>query len=301
MFDWLDSIFGYLGDTVITYVEEFLVWLYQLIIVVFEVLYQLLIAVANFFWSIAKAVANFFKGLWENFFKDIFLRAWNAIKTGWQWLEAKLRPLIDFLKRLRKLYQIYFNTYIRPILLLIQHVRQYLQILSFLGVSLARKLDAYLAQLQGKIVQAFATVTATLNVAIDLLNALADPSYLIRKPALLLSIRRQLPALIRAVTGRPPGYWFPSPKGASGGVFSPPKFPFNFTDPAQNPPTSTYLPGDDGLGDLSGSLVGFQFADGAVDQAAPLDYFNDDLYPDTICPYGDAAKCFLYSVGITSA
>jgi hypothetical protein len=298
--DWLNQIFGFLGGTLVSSLEAFIVWLYQLIVVVFQVLYQLLIAVANFFWSIAKAVAGFFKSLWENFFKSIFLKVWNAIRAAQQWLEAKLRPLIDFLKRLRKLYQIYFNTYIRPILLMIQHVRQYLQILSLLGVSLARKLDAYLAQLQGKIVQAFATVTATLNAAVDLLNALADPSYLIRKPALLLSIRRQLPALIHAITGRPPGYWFPSPKGASGGVFSPPKFPFNFADPSVNPPTSSYLTADDGIGGLGLPLDGFLFANSDADAAAPFDYFDDSLYPLTKCP-NDPSRCLLSSWGVSNA
>ena len=300
MGDFFNSIFDFMGDAVVGALESFVVWLYQLVIVIAQALYQIVIAIGNFFWSIAKSVAGFFDRLWNGFFKGIFQSVWNAVKAASAWLEAHLRPIIDFLKKLRKLYQILYNTYIRPILLLIQHVRQYLQILSLLHISIAQKLDAYLAQLQAKIVQSFATIVATLNAAIDVLNALADPSYLIRKPALLLSIRRQLPALIHAVTGRPPGYWFPSPQGAAGGPFSPPKMPFNFSDPSQNPPTSSYLGYDDGIGNVSPFLDGFQFADGAVDATAPLDYFNDDLYSVVQCPGGDPSKCLLASWGVSA-
>jgi hypothetical protein len=225
--------------------------------------------------------------LWKQTIKNLVLKIWDAIKKAQEWLERHLRPLIDFLKRLQKLYRQYYNRYLRPMLLMIQHVRQYLQILSLLHIKIAQKLDAYLANLQAKLVHSFATVMGTINLLVDISNALVDPRYLIRKPALLLSIRRQLPALIHAITGRPPGYWFPSPKGSAGGPFAPPKSPLLGGDPLWSAPTSSYLSGDDGIGDLSGFADVFTFTDGSVDQVEPLDYFNEDMYPDKLCE-GDA-------------
>jgi hypothetical protein len=289
MGDLLGSVFDFLGGTAVAALESFVVWLYQLVVALFMVLYQLIFIIAQFFIKVFSAVAGFFERLWNGFFKSIFTKVWNAVRAAQDWLERHLKPIIDFLKKLRKAYQIWYNTYIRPVLLLIQHIRQYLQILSLLHIQIAQKLDAYLAQLQAKLVQSFATVMATLNTMIDITNAIMDPTYLLRKPALLLSIRRQIPALIRAVTGRPPGYWFPSPKASKGSPFAPVPANFNFRDPSMNPATSSYLSGDDGLGDLSASLVGFEFADGAVDATAPLDYFNPDLYPIPACT--DAATC----------
>ena len=298
MGDLLGSIFGFLGGAAIGALETFVLWLYQLVVVVFQVLYQVIFIVAQFFAKVLSAVANFFERLWNGFFKSIFTKVWNAVAAAQRWLETHLRPVIEFLKRVRAYLQRYFNLYIRPILLLIQHIRQYLQILSLLHIQLAQKLDSYLAQLQAKIVQSFAAVTATINTLIDIANAVMDPTYLIRHPVLLLSIRRQIPALIHAITGRPPGYWFPSPKGSAGGPFAPPKLPLNFADPAQNPATSTYLSDTEGIGDVGGFLDTFTYAEGSVDKAQPLDYFDDSLYPQGLCPSGDPADCLLYSWGI---
>lgn len=285
----LDSIFGFLGDTVVAALEDFVVWLYQLIVVVFQVLYQLLVYVVNFFLGIAKAIAGFFERLWTGFFQGIFTKVWNAIKAASTWLEAKLGPVVKFLQKVRAYYLKWFNTYIKPFLVLLQHVRQYLQILSFLHVGFAQKLDAYLAQLQAKIVQSFATIVGTINTAIDILNAVMDPAYLLRKPTLLLSLRRQIPALVRVLTGRPPGYFFGAPGVSSGSPFSLPKFPLNLTDPSQNPLASTLLGTDDGIGNVNGFLSGFQFGDGAADQTSPLPIFDDSLYPASPCT--DTVQC----------
>jgi hypothetical protein len=253
---------------------------------VFQVLYQVIEAVAGFFVTVAKAVAGFFDRLWNGFFKGIFSKVWNALKAAQSWLEAKLRPLINFLTKLRKLLEVYYRTYIRPMLLLIQHIRQYLQILTALHIGFAQKLDAWLAQVQNKINQSFATIIGTINTLTDIANALMDPLYLLRKPALLLSIRRKIPALIRVLTGKPAWYFFPSPKGSKGGVYGAPAGPFNFADTNQNPLASTLLGTDDGIENVGSPDASFQFVATNVDQADVLDYFDDDLYPDRRCPNG---------------
>lgn len=294
MGDLLGGIFDFLGGTLVSALESFVLWLYQLIVVVFQVLWQVLLSLAKFFSQIFTSVANFLKRLWDGFFKSIFTKVWNAVRAAQAWLEEKLAPIIRFLKKLRQLEEIYFNRYIRPMLLLIQHVRQYLQILSLLHVQFAAKLDAYLAQLQAKLVQSFATVMGAINTLINITNALADPTYLLRKPLLLISIRRQIPALIHALTGRPPGYWFPSPRAAKGSPFAPVPSDFNFRDKSMNPPTSSYLSQDDGTGDITLDFGEFGYADGAVDATAPLDYFNADLYPLPECT--DPAQCLAESM-----
>ena len=300
MGDWLNSIFDYVGTTSAAWWDAALLWLYGLILACFQVLYELDVLIAQWFAAIAQNDAAMLGFTWHEFFHNIFGSVWDAIKGAWQWLEKHLKSLVDFLKKLRAMYERWWNLYMRPILVMIQHVRQYLQILSLLHIKLAQQLDAYLAQIQAKIVQSYTTVVATLNTLIDISNALMDPRYLIRHPVLLLSIRRQIPALIHAISGRPPGYWFPSPKGTAGSPFAPPTWPFNFADPSQNPATSTYL-GDDGISSIGGDfLSGFQFADGSVDAVQPLDYFNDDLYQDNTCPQ-NPVNCYLRSLGVTSA
>lgn len=249
---------------------------------------SLLNSVWSFLSGFLERIVNAIKWLWDNVFKRILTDLGKLLSKLHKWLEDHLRPVIDFLKKVRKYLQDYYTQHLLPMLRLIQRIRQYLIILSFLHIHIAQQLDQWLAQLQAKLVQNFATMVAIVNTLIDLGNALVDPNYLIRHPVLLISIRRQIPALIHAVTGRPPGYFFPSPRGASGIPFAPVPFDFNPSDPSQNPPTSDYL-GNDGVGDLSGYTDGFTYLNGAVDQVGPLDYFNDDLYPEPVC--SDPAQC----------
>ena len=255
----------------------------------------------NMWLWLGKLQANlvaFAQRVWQWLVKHLIGGILNALRSMHAWLEAHLAPVIDFLKRVRAAMARYYNTYLRPMLTFLQHVRQYLAILSLLHIHIAQRLDAYLAKLQSKIIQSFYTITAAINTLTNILLALQDPEYLIKHPVLLLSIRRQIPALIHALTGRPPGYWFPSPRGSAGGNFAPPSFPFNFADPKQNPPTSSYLTNDGLPSDLSGVVNCYEYAPTSVDTVQPLDYFNDDLYPDHLCPYDDPAKCLLYSWGV---
>ena len=236
--------------------------------------------------------------IWQFIVKKIIGGILSALGSLSAWIEAKLQPVLDFLKNLRNILARYYNTYLRPMLVWMQRVRQFVHILALLHIHIAQRLDTFLANLQAKILQGFYTVTGAINTLTQILLALQDPQYLIRHPVLLVSIRRQIPALIRAVTGRPPGYYFPSPRGSAGGYFAAPNYSLPLPSQSTSPPASTYL-GNDGLpADLSGMVDCYEYAPTSVDQVEPLDYFNDDLYPATICPYDDPAKCLLYSWGV---
>jgi hypothetical protein len=254
-------------------------------------------------WSwllkLLSGIVQLMQRIWDFIVKRLLAGILDALRAAAQWLEARLQPIIDFLTRLRALLQRLFNTYVRPVLIVLQRIRQFVHLLALLHVHIAQRLDAFLAKLQGKIIQGFYTVTAAINTLTQILLALEDPEYLIKHPVLLLSIRRQIPALIQAATGRPPGYWFPSPRGAAGGVFAPPAIPFTYASPGAIAPASALLTNDGLPSDLSGVVNCYEYVATAVDQVAPLDYFNPDLYPDTLCPYNDPARCLLYSWGIS--
>lgn len=298
MFDGLLDFFGGLGDLSAA-LWEAIVFVWNTLVAVFQFLVQVLNAVWQFLLTALQAIADGFKYLWDHFFKRILTAIPDLLKKAHQWLEDHLGKLLKFLQKLRTAYVRWYNTYMRPFLQMLQRIRQYLVILRFLHIGIAARLDTFLAQLQARIVQSFTTVVATINTLVDIANALQDPRMLLRKPVLLISLRRQIPALIHALTGRPPGYWFPSPRGSKGGPFAPVPLNFQPTDPAMNPPTSTYLPGDDGVGDLTPYMDGFQFTDGSVDQVQPLDYFNDELWPQNQCPTEDNA-CLLRSWGLNA-
>src|SRR5215472_6759859 len=288
MFDFLSGIGDFL-DGAAAAIGAAVTYLFTVMLYLFNLLVALISAVVQFFATLLRSIGAFLLHLWQNFFKGILSSLWQHIRDVVSWLHDHLARVIAFLQRVQARLQRYYNMFVLPYLRMIQRIRQYLHILALLHIKIAAELDAKLAALQQQIVQSFAVVRAALNVAIDLGNAVIDPTYLIRKPALVLSIRRQIPALIHGLTGRPPGYWFPSPRGASGGAFAPAAGLPLFSDGAWSVLPSTSLTDDAGVGDVTGFADGLELQPGAIDQQAPLDYFNNDLYPIPLCD--DPVQC----------
>jgi hypothetical protein len=248
--------------------------------------------------GLLRSLVTFLQTLWQWIVKHIIGGILKALRSAHEWLETHLQPIIDAIRTEQKALQKLFNTYIRPILIFLQRVRQFVHILALLHIGIAQRLDSYLTNLQNKILTSFYTVTAALNTLTNILLALQDPEYLIKHPVLLISIRRQIPALLQALTGRPPGYWFPSPKGSAGGVFAPPPIVKNYDVPRPLAPTSSLLSNDGLPADLNPFVNCYEYAPTAVDQVQPLDYFNDDLYPTTMCTNGDPVPCLLSAWGV---
>jgi len=286
MWDWLSGLGDWasqlLGDII-----SFLQWLLQVLIEVFQYIYALLVAVFQFFVSIFQSVWNFLKSVWNGFFKNIFTKVWQIYTKVHDWLEAHLKPILDFLKKVRALWDRWFKQYIKPILSLIGTIRKFLQILRAFGIKWAAELDKILGKVQADITRAFLKVQGYLNSLINIVNAISDPLGLLRRPTLVMSMRRIFPSWFHTLSGLPLGYFLPSPSKGVGAGLGPTKFPFNPSDPAQNPVASSYFNGDDGLGGFGGFDLTQIPPDTAADGTTALDYFNDDLYPSS--NYSDPA------------
>lgn len=285
---FLDSILSGFG-AIFNAIAEVLIAIIKFVILVAQFIWQALVFVANALITIAKAVGNFFVHLWENFFKNIFLKVFQVIGKVTTWLEQHLRPIINFLRRVQALWLRVYTTYIRPILNLLNHVRQVLSILRALHIKWAATLDNAISNIEGKIVKAFLAVNSVLNASINLLNILADPRMLLRRPTMLLSFRNIFHAMIRSITGLPPAFFFPSPsKNAPKGLGF---LPLNFdpTDPNQNPPPSYYLGLDFGVPGLEGQDPDIPVPNEFADGVGALEYFTDDLSDDLDCL--DANDC----------
>jgi len=285
---FLDGLLGALSDIGSAIVQA-LVYLFQLLVQVFEFIWQVIQLIAGWIVSVFKVVGKFFAHLWDSFFKGIFLKVFHALQSLTTWLESHLKPIINFLKAARKYIDKIYKTYVQPFLKIIQRVRQFLQILRLLHIQIAAELDKILADVQRDVQGVFLQIRGILNTAIDLLNILADPTKLLRKPTLVLSIRRTINALIRQVTGLPPGWYFPSPsKSAPKGLGF---LPANFdpSNPDHNPPASYYLGLDSGVPSFDGLGEGELIGDGAVDDVSALDYFDSTLWPESDCT--DVEQC----------
>jgi hypothetical protein len=281
MLDWLTSFANDLGG--LTALWQALVFLFNLLVAVANFLLKLILQLWDIIKSVVGWVAKVFKTLWDSFFKKIFVSLFNALRKLHGWLEAHLGPIIKWIQHARAYLDRLFRLYVKPILNMLQHVRQFLGVLRLLHIKWAAALDAKLGKVEADIAGLFLAVRGILTGAIDILNCLADPLNLFRRPTAVLSIRRIIPSLVRVLTGRPMGFFLPSPRKGVGAGLGP--LPFNFTpsDTAFNPAASSYFAGDDGLGAFQGFANGTIPDDASVDDLQPLDYFNSDLYPAPDC------------------
>lgn len=288
--DFLDGLLGALGG-IGSAIEAALIQLFNLIVQVFQFIWNVIGFIADFILKVFRSIGSFFSHIWTNFFKGIFTKVFSGIQKLTTFLESKLRPIIKFLTTVRKYVDKIYKTYIAPFLKVIQHIRQFLQILKLLHVKFAAELDKILGQVQRDVQGVFTQIRGILNTTIDLLNIIADPSKLLRKPTMVLSIRRSINALIRQTTGMPPGWYFPSPRPSAPKGVGFLGANFNPDDPTHNPPASYYLgldsdvPSFDFLGD------GETIPDGAVDDVSMLDFFDDSAWPDSNCV--DIEQCLL--------
>ena len=225
----------------------------------------------------AKLLAKPFQFLWDHFFKGILTRIANAIIALHRWLEDHLGPVIRFLMKVRAYIDRIFNRYIRPILNMIQRVRQVLAVFRALHIKLAEELDAQLARIQGDIARVFLTVRGTLNQVIDVANALTDPTRLVRLIAISVAGRRAAAAIVRIFTGLPIGLFIPNFRADAPAWEKPVLTSKDLTDPARNPLAGSLF---DSL--LPSPLTPFLGVDPIpttddLNAAEPLPYFVDLL------------------------
>lgn len=293
MFDFLDGLLGSLSS-IAAEVAQIFAFLVNLLVQVFQFIWGVLVNVFNFLYKIATSVVKFFQHIWTSFFKTIWPKVLSTLRKVHDFLEAKLGPIIKFLKKYRDLIDRNYRLYIKPILNFLQRVRQVLQVMRLMHIQFAKVLDQKIAQLETALTKNFLQLRGLLTSMINAINAAVDLPLLFRKPVLVLSVRRVFYSLVKVITGLPPSFWFPSPRKNAPAGIKPPKPGTSFTDPENNPSASSYLPGDDGLASFDGFTPGETPDDSAVDDLEALDYFDDSLYAQQNCD--DPITCMLEAI-----
>lgn len=86
-----------------------------------------------------------------------------------------LGHLVGLLKRIRDWLDMVYTRFLKPLLLLLQHIRQFLVVLRLFHLKFADKLDKYLAQLQTDINRPFLIIRGTLNGILTTIELIIDP------------------------------------------------------------------------------------------------------------------------------
>jgi hypothetical protein len=197
LFDYLTTVSDYLNSlesslykdivAVITYVDALAAWSGR----AFLGLATWSVAVDDAQAGVDNIIAQaFLGGVVEKTADDLRKLAqsiWDILQSGeiariWRWLKrvfSKLKKWIEklrkYLEQLKKQLQDQYNTYIRPIMDLLQRMRKVLFLFRILGFKWARKLDQDIAKLEAKINAAFLKQYQAINQVIDWIVFFTDP------------------------------------------------------------------------------------------------------------------------------
>lgn len=240
--DFVSDLFGGL-DSLLADLVRFVVAFVNVVIQVVVFIWNALLVVLTYVLNGLRSIAAFFKHLWEGFFKNLVTGLARALRAVHDFLEKHLRPVINFLRRVRALVDRIYRQYIRPYLQFLQRIRRWLAILRVLHIRFAETLDRRLAQTEAAIAHEFLLVRGVLNDVINFVNAVADPRRLSRMVLVSIAGRRTAAAVIRAVTGLPIGFFFPHTGKGALPFEKPVTSSGQLRNPALNPSPSAILGG----------------------------------------------------------
>lgn len=159
----------------------------------------------DFFGSLFAKLRDLARVLFENGWKGVIPKILETIRRLRARLAALLQPLITYLKHVRAFWDFYFRVYIRPLLNLIQRVRQVLLIFRIFHLKFAERLDKRLSQLESDIAGLFLDSRKQINRLLSYINLVLDPTGLFQIDTYLRTVARsvgELVALAHAVQMR---------------------------------------------------------------------------------------------------
>jgi len=156
----------------------------------------------NAFLGLGDAVVKI-KGIFKSIWNDVILAVLSKLLAAYKKLRDLLvkifAPVLKYLHLLRKLYDQYFNQFVKPVLNVLHKVRQFLQIFRLLGFKWAARLDSDIARIENKIVTAYTTLRQYLNIATSWIQLIVDPLGILRRNPLFASVIRSAPELRNAL------------------------------------------------------------------------------------------------------
>lgn len=290
---FLDSLMSFLSS-VGSDLSQVFSYLYNLIVQAFQYLWNALGNVFNFLWDVVKAVGKFLSHIWTNFFKGIWAKVMKYLQIAHRWLEAKLGPILRYLEKVRQRLDYQYRMFIKPLLNMLQKIRQVLLIMRLMHIGFAKQLDAAILKIEQQISHSFLTMRGIFTSLINVVNAVIDAPLLLRKPIMILSLRRTFYSVIRAFSGLPVSYFFPSNSPMAPRGVKPPPPGHSFLEDEYNPPADYYLGLDDGLGDFSGFDPTVIPDDSFANVVQPVNYFPDAEDQVPVCTnIADCLRIFI--------
>lgn len=135
-------------------------------------------------------------GLLGTLLKDL----WGKVKKVVTELGDLIGRAIELLKRVRDYLDRIYRDFVRPILNLLQHVRQLLLLLRLMHLKFADKLDKLVARAQVLITKPFLLIRGKINGILDVLEMILHPTGALKGGPLLWGIWQEIGSLARLLS-----------------------------------------------------------------------------------------------------
>jgi hypothetical protein len=139
----------------------------------------------RFAWRIGNGLASVLSGLhavWVRVIAPILRRVLELTGRIHEIIDKVLRPALRVIDRIRQMVLDIYEKYVRPVLVIIQMIRQVLAILKLFHVRWAEKLDAYLVELEARIMRPLQEVLQRTAWLAGWINTILNSRYLIQEP-----------------------------------------------------------------------------------------------------------------------
>ncbi len=197
-----DALEGLLSDLV-AYLLAALQFLWNVLVYIANYIWAALNWIANFFYTLFQDVVKAFKWIWNNIIKVGLTKLIKLWQTARAWLSKFLKPVLDWIKKVRAWYDWMFNHFWKPILNMIGIMRKVLTIFRLLGFKWAARLDGDLALIQQDIVKAYTLLRSYINLAITWIDLIVDPTGILRRNPLFAALIASAPELRNLVLTAP--------------------------------------------------------------------------------------------------
>jgi hypothetical protein len=193
-----------------------LVGLINAIISFLNALVQVLVQILNFLFAGEQGIFSFsdtgltkiwtgLKNILDQVFKVWVTRNLQHLWDLYQKLPAWVRKLKQWLDRLRRIQQLQLMQALRKYLNLIQRIRRILVVFKLLHIGIAKKLDAWLAGLEGRLTTRVFALFRKQNEIIRWINLVADPRGLLHPGGQLAGLGGIIHAVNGAIAALRPG------------------------------------------------------------------------------------------------
>jgi hypothetical protein len=199
-----DSLLGSLV-AIIQAILDFLASLVTALVQVLNFLYQGELGIFDFTRKGTDGIWHIFKNLVEDVFKLHVLKALHDLFDLYKKLQTWIAKLKKFLDRLRRIQQLQQLQALRRMLNLIQRVRRILVVFKLLHIGIAKKLDNFLARLEGRLSTSVFRQFRKTNEIIRWLNLIADPRGLLHPGGILSGVGGIINAIGGALDALRPG------------------------------------------------------------------------------------------------